>query len=110
MALTADWFEDLGTVEEGDPLGPRVADVGKPIDLLGDEPKLNQRLLGLLRQEEELRSAGTTCAIREHRESTCAACPLRHTDPLDTMTALCGVGVAMERTLTALVIARRGDT
>lgn len=106
MALTADWFEDVGVVEDEDPLGPRVKDVGKPIDLSGDEPKLSQRLLGLLRQEDELATAGTTCEIREHRDSTCAACPLRHTDPLDTMAALCSVGVAMERTLTALVIAR----
>lgn len=106
MALTADWFEDTGVAEDGDPLGPRVADVGQPIDLTGDEPKLTQRLVGLLRQEGELFNAGTTCAIREHRDSTCAACPLRHTDPLDTMAALCSVGVAMERTLTALVIAR----
>lgn len=106
MAVTADWFNDLGAVGDGDPLGPRIADVGQPIDLLGDEPKLNKRLLSLLRQEEELAAAGTTCDIKGHGDSTCSACPLRHTDPLDTMTPLCKAGVTMERTLTALVIAR----
>lgn len=106
MAVTANWFQDVGTVEEGDPLGARVADVGKPIDLLGDEPRLNQHLIALLGQEGELAEAGTACALKEHRDMTCMACPLRHTDPLDTMTPLCTIGVQMERTLAALVVAR----
>lgn len=108
MAVTANWFADLRGDNDDDVFGPRVEAVGKPIDLLGDEPKLNERLLGLLRQEDELTQAGTTCAVRDHADSTCSACPLRHTDPLDETTALCNVGVAMERTLTAMAILRAG--
>lgn len=105
MAVTANWFADLRDSDD-DVFGPRVEDVGKPIDLLGDEPKLNERLLGLLRQEDELAQAGTTCAVRDHADSTCSACPLRRTDPLDAVSALCTVGVTMERTLTAMAILR----
>jgi hypothetical protein len=106
VAVTANWFQDLGPTVEGDPLGPRVADVGRPIDLTGDEPRLSEHLVALLGQEGDLAAAGTTCALKEHRDMTCMACPLRHTDPLDTMTPLCSIGVQMERTLTALVVAR----
>lgn len=109
MAVVANWFANLTENEDADPLGPRVEKVGKPIDLSGDEPKLNEKLVGLLRQEDELRQAGTTCKVRNEDNSTCAVCPLRHTDPLDTMTPLCTVGVAMERTLTAMAIIRVAD-
>ena len=106
MTAQANWFSDLGAAKDDDVFGPRVRDVGKPIDLPGDAPKLNERLHVLLRQEFELEQAGTTCAVRAQADSTCSACPLRQSDPLEPTTALCNVGVEMERTLTRIAILR----
>jgi hypothetical protein len=105
VAVTADWFADVGEPEQ-DPFGPRVEAVGRPIDLAGDTPALNKRLIALLQQEDDLERAGTSCVVRAMPDSTCSACPLRQTDPLDRLTALCTVGVSMERTLTAIAINR----
>lgn len=106
MTAQANWFSaDLGQKDD-DVFGPRVRDVGQPIDLLGDAPKLNERLNVLLRQEFELEQAGTTCEVRNQSDSTCSACPLRQSDPLEPTTALCNVGVEMERTLTRIAILR----
>lgn len=109
MTVTANWFVDLGTVEE-DPFGTRPQQVGQPIDLLGGEPALMKRLLALVQQEGDLDEAGTTCSIREQKDATCSACPLRHTDPLEGLTALCNIGVAMERTMTSMAILRAGPS
>ena len=106
MTTQANWFSNLTTAVDDDVFGPRVRDVGKPIDLLGDAPKLNERLHVLLRQEFELEQAGTTCEVRAQADSTCSACPLRQSDPLEPTTALCNVGVEMERTLTKIAILR----
>ncbi len=106
MTAQANWFSDLKGSVDDDVFGPRVQDVGKPIDLTGDAPALNERLTGLLRQEFELEQAGTTCEVRNQSDSTCSACPLRQTDPLEAATALCNVGVEMDRVLTRIAIIR----
>ena len=105
MTTQANWFSNLTTAVDDDVFGPRVQDVGKPIDLQ-DAPKLNERLMALLQREQELAQAGTTCDVRDQNDSICSACPLRQTDPLEATTALCNVGVEMERTLTKIAIAR----
>lgn len=105
MTVQAQWFVDLGVVDD-DPFGANVKQVGRPIDLLGDEPKLNQRLIGLMQQEESLERAGVSCPIKAQRESVCSACPIRQTDALDPKSALCNVGLTMERTLTSMAILR----
>lgn len=103
MTVQANWFVDLGVVDD-EPFGPREA--GVPIDLTGDAPELSTRLVALCHQEAALAAAGTVCAVKDAPDSTCSACPLRHTDPLDPATALCNVGVATEQTLTRIAILR----
>lgn len=109
MAVTANWFlGDLDVAEGPDPLGPmqRIEDVGRPIDLEGGVAVLNQRIVTLLEQEAVLYNAGVTCPVKDNTQGICSACPIRHRDELDPMSALCAIGLEQERTITLSVIAR----
>lgn len=110
MAVKADWFlGDLDVAGGPDPLGPaqtRIEDVGIPIDLEGGEAKLNARLVTLLEQEARLFDQGLACPVKDNPQGCCSACPIRHRDELDQMTALCSIGVEQERIVTLSVIAR----
>lgn len=103
--VKANWHVDLGDAPGDDPFGerPRVERVGKPIEL-DNEERLQQRLSQTLDREGELDERGVTCALKSDSQVTCAACPLRHLDPLDTMTPLCDVGVEQESLITRLRI------
>lgn len=109
MAVKADWFlGDLDVAEGPDPLGPaqtRIEDVGTPIDLEGGEARLNARLVSLLEQEARLFDGGLTCPVKDNSQGCCSACPIRHRDELDQMTALCNIGVEQDRVITLQVIA-----
>lgn len=113
-AIRARWgLEELEHAMEtrtGDPLAETVVeDVGQPI-VLSDPPELNARLVELLNEEGRLFTDGVTCAFRDdfrdRREGSCAACPVRHTDPADVLKPLCDVGVAQVEVLSALAVAR----
>jgi len=110
VGVTANWFlGDLDVAEESDPLGPsqaRIEDIGTPIDLEGDHARLNERLVNLLEQEARLFDSGVTCVVKDNHSGHCSACPIRHRDELDQMTALCNIGVEQERVTTLSVIAR----
>lgn len=80
--------------------------MGTPIDLDSGHAVLNQRLVALIEQEAALFNGGLTCAIKDHQQTCCSACPIRHRDELDQMTALCNLGVEQERIITLTVIAR----
>lgn len=83
-----------------------MEDVGRPIDLESGQAKLNERLVASLEAEAKLYDAGITCPVKDNDQSCCSACPIRHTDELDPMTALCGLGLEQERIVTLSVIAR----
>lgn len=110
MGVQANWFlGDLDIAEGPDPLGPaqtRIEDVGRPIDLEGGVPAINQRVVDLLEQEAKLFDRGITCPVKDNQQAVCSACPIRHRDELDPMTALCGIGLEQERVITLSVIAR----
>lgn len=113
-AIRARWgldeLEDAMWTRTGDPLAETVVEeAGQPI-VLTDPPELNARLIELLNEEGRLFTAGVTCAFRddfrERREGSCAACPVRRTDPTDVLKPLCDVGVAQVEVLSALAVAR----
>lgn len=111
--VQANWHVELldGAVED-DPFEEmtRVEDVGKPIDLSTGVPFLHDRLGELVREEGSLFAAGVTCAVKDSRDASCSACPIRSDDPFDPRSALCAVGVQQERVLTLLTIhAKRPD-
>lgn len=109
MGVTANWFlGDIEIAEESDPLGPaqaRIEDMGTPIDLEGGTAKLRTKLLTLLEQESRLFNSGTSCQVKDNAQGCCSACPIRHRDELDPMSALCSLGVEQERLVTLMVIA-----
>lgn len=109
MGVQANWFlGDLDVAEGPDPLGPaqtRIEEVGTPIDLDGGQAALNTRLLALLEREGRLFDSGLVCAVKDNPQGCCSACPIRHRDELDQMTALCTIGVEQERVITLSVIA-----
>lgn len=115
MTTRANWHVDLVETATGDPFSSDpgqqrldVQAVGVPIDLDG-EPQLNERLVLLLNGENALFNKGVTCPIRDHADSCCSACPVRHKDPGDPRKALCDVGAEQERVLTALAVHRHGS-
>lgn len=116
MTVQANWFTDptLDLADE-DPFSDDrpvdVRSVGTVIDLR-DEDSLNVRLVDLLQREGELYQAGIRCPVKQAPDGSsrvdvsCSACPIRHYNSDDPMTALCDVGVEQERTCTMLVIHR----
>lgn len=108
MSARANWFlADLDL--DADPLTPSggVEAVGTVIDLYS-EPKLRQDLHGLVTRESRLFDAGISCAIRDQPDSCCSACPVFTADETKPIAALCKVGRAQEKVLTALAVATHG--
>lgn len=108
-AIKANWFVDVESAND-DPFGERVVveAIGRPIELDNGE-RLATRLDDALSREGQLFTAGITCAIKDDPQASCSACPLRHLDPLDTLTPLCAVGVEQESLITRLRILRIQD-
>lgn len=96
---------------EADPFAPmpsvgrprRVEDVGIPIDLTDDQPKLRERLIELCSREGNLYNEGVTCSIKERDDTSCHACPLK---PDDDTALLCAVGREQEAICTKLAVLR----
>lgn len=103
--VKANWFVEASDLPADDPFGekPRAEVVGRPIELDNAE-QLQARLNGSLTREGELFERGVTCAIKDDAQASCAACPLRHMDPLDALTPLCAVGIEQEQLITRLRI------
>lgn len=113
MSVKAKWFDDvLPDQGDDDPFAetPAVEDVGRPIDLTGQAPRLNERLVELVNAESELFNRGVTCAIKERSDTACSACPVSRKDG-SPLASLCSVGKEQERVCTALAALRgvRGD-
>ena len=100
MTVKANWFE--GSVDT-QAAGPDVTRVGRLVDLLGPE-ELNVKLAALMRDESELYNEGITCPIKDHDASSCVACPIRETDPLERLEPLCTIGVEQDKVITALLV------
>lgn len=103
--VRANWHVDIDAAPGDDPFGarPRVETVGRVIEL-DDEPRLTSRLDATLTREGQIEASGVTCPIKNDPQASCAACPLRHVDPLDALTPLCDVGVEQESLITRLRI------
>jgi hypothetical protein len=94
-----------GDLLDGVPPPSTPASVGVPIGLRGksDEEEMAE-ITGLMNREDELASAGVTCRIKDSYDSCCLACPLsQHTNPQDTLSALCRLGREQDRVLTESV-------
>lgn len=83
--------------------------MGAVIDLYGSEPQLRQELHGLVTRERRLYDAGISCAIRDAPDSCCSACPVFTADETKAISALCKVGRAQDKVLTALAVAKHGQ-
>lgn len=108
MSTRANWFlADLDL--DADPLTPSggVEVIGQVIDL-HSEPKLRHDLHGLVSRESRLFDAGISCAIKDQADSCCSACPVFTADETKPIAALCKIGRAQEKVLTALAVATHG--
>jgi hypothetical protein len=116
LTVQANWFTDTSLdLTDEDPFSDeREVDVrrfGTLIDLRNPD-SLNIRLVELLQREGELWSAEIRCPVKQdasgvaRTDVSCSACPIRHHNADDPMTALCDVGVEQERLSTMLVIHR----
>lgn len=116
MSVQANWFTDSGLdLLDEDPFADDapvdVRAVGVVIDLRSTE-SLNLRLVELLQSEGHLFQSGISCPVKQagggeaRPDVSCSACPIRHHNSDDPMTALCDVGVEQERISTMLVIHR----
>lgn len=101
--VRANWFVDLERAEE-DALEVAVEEAGLPIDLDGEEPTLNQRLVELGTQEQFLYGQGVECKVKDRPDTACSVCPLR--DAEGPMAALCKLGVEQEQVSTRLAVLR----
>jgi hypothetical protein len=104
--VKANWFDATSVEDSDDPLGPPIEIVGQLVEV-GDEGKLEARLTALMGTEGRLWEANITCAIRDRTDTCCSACPVRHTDPLESLSELCRVGVEQERVVTAMAVQRQ---
>lgn len=116
MSVQANWFTDTSLdLADEDPFSDEreidVTAVGTVIDLRSPD-SLNTRLVELLRAEGSLWHDEIRCPVKQGEDGgsrpdvSCAACPIRHHNSDDPMTALCDVGVEQERVGTMLVIHR----
>jgi hypothetical protein len=110
-ALQANWHNDvldLPPIE--DPFDVvEIEKVGMPIDLTAGVPKLAEELEALLAKEGRLYNNGVTCAIKDHGDSCCSACPVSKLGQDDPVAALCRLGARQEEVLTGLVAARQRE-
>lgn len=83
-----------------------VEDVGRPIDLVRGEARLNRRLVELATEEGRLWERGVRCPIKDRPDTTCSACPVFVLDTNRPLAQLCALGTEQERTLTTLAVER----
>lgn len=116
MTVQANWFTDTSLdLTDEDPFSDEahvdVRAVGVVVDLR-DERSLSVRLVELLEREGTLWMDGVRCPVKQGSDGggrpdvSCSACPIRHYNADDPMTALCDVGVEQERVSTMMVIHR----
>ena len=110
MGVKANWHvDDLLADTDQDPFDEvretRVEDVGRPIDLSGDEPRLVARTIELVRAESELYNRGVRCPIRERPDTTCSACPVARPGR-GALGQLCAVGIEQDQVFTTLAVMR----
>jgi hypothetical protein len=105
VSVKANWFSDAldEAASSIDPFACHAEQLGLEIDLRRPED-LHEQLHELMRREQELYDKRVTCSIKDRADTSCAACPVRHTDALDRLTPLCDVGVEMERVTTTLAV------
>lgn len=112
MTIKARWHQEI-VVPDDDPFRQRVEEVGFPITLTDEIPKLETQLLDLIRSEGAMHDAGLTCAIKDRDDTSCSACPISaHNDESSAMRPLCLCGREQEKVMTQLAVAReasRGD-
>lgn len=108
MATKANWFlaelDGLDTGEFGeDPFEQPIEEVGTPIDLGGEEARLQVELVELMRRESNLYNAEVTCAIKDRPDTCCHACPVSQAHSRETpLGVLCRLGRRQERVLSEL--------
>lgn len=101
----ANWFvADFVELADDDPFVGPIEEVGTPIDLSTTESDLHLRLIDLLRTACELDVQGVRCAIRERRDSVCAACPLSRAGEAGAFGDLCRNGIETERVITMIQV------
>lgn len=111
MSLKANWHVEalLADADDSDDdTGPRVEDVGKPIELDADEPRLVTQLVDLVDREKELHRLGVTCAIKDRQETCCSACPIAQPFSGTRAGRLCAIGREQEQLVTAIAVRRYG--
>lgn len=100
MAVKTQWFVPDLVGDEVDPFDDEMADVteaGVTIDLRDDPDELFDKLRGLLDAEQHLYGRGVTCAVKNRRDTSCAACPFQ-----GRYGELCNVGVQQEEVVTRM--------
>lgn len=113
MTVKANWYvTDLlaDAAGDDDPSDGRVEDLGKPIDLDTDEPRLVQRVEELVDAERKLYNLGVTCELKYRSGVSCSACPLATPFSGTPRGRLCQISREQERVLTLLAISRHGNT
>lgn len=107
MGVKANWHvDDLLADADQDPFDEvRVEDVGRPIDLSGDEPRLVARTVELVRAESQLYHEGVRCPIRDRPDTTCSACPVARPGR-GKLGQLCAIGIEQDQVFTTLAVMR----
>lgn len=100
----ANWFvQESVSLDEPDPFAMPIEEVGQRIDLRDPAATLQLKLAELLHREANLDRVGVTCAIKDHPDSTCHACPVSEAHDRETaLGSLCRLGREQEITLTEL--------
>lgn len=101
MTARANWFLDVDLTDYTEaPQTPTVQEVGVVLDLRSGED-MGKSFVLLVSAEQDMFNRGIRCPIRqEHEGSICSACPIKHTEDDDPLTALCTNGVQQERLAT----------
>jgi hypothetical protein len=99
---------------------PQVRDLGQDEDGNGSYPQadrftmlssiedLEARLRELLKREGNCFDAGITCALKDHPEMTCSACPFHEVGQDTRKSALCRLSKEQERILSILTAKHAG--
>lgn len=119
MATRTRWHRLDVDVDDSDPFADqaplrpaklKVPEVGRPIDLSGDQARLKERLSQTLSEEGDLDAIGINCSLKWDNAISCFACPLYQGDEEQApMAKLCRLGREQETIVTHLAIAEHGD-
>lgn len=82
----ADWHTEGLAVPTGDPFAEQ------------EGPDTFRQLCAAVKREAVIRGQGVECAIRDHKDACCCACPVK-----GSKGELCKVGMRIERLSTRLV-------